>query len=631
MELERKVSSTDNTAYATAYAQQIVDHFAKALQENGCLIQVPASLYIELDNLHNQITDYIDSAVNSASLIDDDSKNGKQDENQNGQNDNDNTTENGITNAAVASAIRKVSNDCFNCSIPKPKFDFSGIFDRLIADIQSALSQFEHMFKYKKSNICQYSYFFSYLCIPDLLKLLSLILAAIVKLMSNINLPRITIAAFINGILSAIIEALVKNIAILARFALTPVLCILDAIDSIINQLPTPENIRQSSSEDLKKLGVSEEFLNGAYDTNLKKQTATIRDAYSSRVNNLSNTATSSIQSYAEETFAPLKNTINKSVESLNNSIAELAALLNHYSCEPSRSGISISNYLSNISELMALANLLRYIIRFKAGKSAYEKLCNTPVDGSNALNDNDVSDIAGNLSVENIGSIIAETIESDVEILTDDKGNPTAFIVDKDNKNKDSNPNNLSFYSCNLEDFTNSVKIPNIIKEIVDHGIPTDNIPGLNNGGWTITITPEDKFTTPPDDKMIVPIRDDNGWDLPDHIKNIISLINKYDGTVKNPKTEADIIFVNDDYINKLINKKTPSLPTSNTVTNPDGTTTAITTNGTEDITPRQESESVRNIVATLSPGKNLGINMLDCASDEELSNILNNLGGDI
>lgn len=106
--------------------------------------------------------------------------------------------------------------------------------------------------------------------------------------MSNINLPRITIAAFINGILSAIIEALVKNISILARFALTPVLCILDAIDSIIGQLPTPENIRQSSSEDLKKLGVSEEFLNGTYDTNLKKQTASLRDAYSSRVNNLS-------------------------------------------------------------------------------------------------------------------------------------------------------------------------------------------------------------------------------------------------------------------------------------------------------------------------------------------------------
>ena len=628
MELERKVSSTDNTAYATAYAQQIVDHFAKALQENGCLIQVPASLYIELDNLHNQITDYIDSAINSASLIDDGSSNAKQDQNGVTNTEDSNTTENSITNAAVASAIRKVSNDCFNCSIPKPKFDFSGIFDRLIADIQSALSQFEHMFKYKKSNVCQYSYFFSYLCIPDLLKLLSLILAAIVKLMSNINLPRITIAAFINGILSAIIEALVKNISILARFALTPVLCILDAIDSIIGQLPTPENIRQS--EDLKKLGVSEEFLNGTYDTNLKKQTASLRDAYSSRVNNLSNSATSSIQSYAEETFAPLKNTINKSVESLNNSIAELAALLNHYSCEPSRSGISISNYLSNISELMALANLLRYIIRFKAGKSAYEKLCNTPVDGSNALNDNDVSDIAGNLSVENIGSIIAETIESDVEIITDDKGNPTAFIVDKDNKNKDSNPNNLSFYSCNLEDFTNSVKIPNIIKEIVDNGIPTDNIPGLPNGGWTITITPEDKFTTPPDDKMIVPIRDDNGWDLPDHIRNIVSLINKYDGTVKNPKTEADIIFVNDDYINKLINKKTPSLPTNN-VTNPDGTTTAITTNGTEDITPVKERESVRNIIATLSPGNNLGINMLDCASDEELNNILKNLGGDI
>lgn len=77
-------------------------------------------------------------------------------------------------------------------------------------------------------------------------------------------------------------------------------------------------------------------------------------------------------------------------------------------------------------------------------------------------------------------------------------------------------------------------------------------------------------------------------------------------------------------------VRSKTPSLPTSN-VTNPDGTTTAITTNGTEDITPVKERESVRNIIATLSPGNNLGINMLDCASDEELNNILKNLGGDI
>ena len=248
-----------------------------------------------------------------------------------------------------------------------------------MAEIQNTLEQFKGISKYNKASVCQYAFFLSYLCIPDLLKLVSLILAAITKLLSDITLPRITIALFINAILSAIIEVLVRNISILARFALTPVLCILDAIDSIIAQLPTPENIRAQNEQDLIRLGVNEKFMQGEYDTGLADKSKKIREAYTSRVRKYEQEASMNTQKYVKEIFGPLEETINKSVDSLNNSIAELTGLLNHFSCEPSRSGLTTSQYLSNLSEFMALVNLLRYIIKFKGKKAAFEQLCNTP------------------------------------------------------------------------------------------------------------------------------------------------------------------------------------------------------------------------------------------------------------
>lgn len=68
MELSRKVNPTAGTTYAVAYAQLIVDHFSKALQENGCLIQVPVGLYIQFDDQYNRLVDYIDSAINAGNI-----------------------------------------------------------------------------------------------------------------------------------------------------------------------------------------------------------------------------------------------------------------------------------------------------------------------------------------------------------------------------------------------------------------------------------------------------------------------------------------------------------------------------------------------------------------------------------
>lgn len=635
MELSRKVNPTASTTYAVAYAQLIVDHFSKALQENGCLIQVPVGLYIQFDDQYNRLVDYIESALNAGNI----------DNDGNGDKLDDVVHPNGAINpkhlAAIKSAIRKASNDCFACNIEKPKFDFSGIFGNLLKDITSSLDQFKNIGKFNKASVCQYAFFLSYLCLPDLLKLIALILAAIVKVTQNIQLPRLTVAVFINAILGAIIEALVKNISILARFALTPVLCILDSIDSIIDQLPTPENIRNTSAEDLKKLGANEKFMEGKYDTNLKKKTQEIRQQYTSRVNKYAEKAETNTRKYVEEIMGPLQETINRSVESLNNSISELTGLLNHFSCEPARSGLTISQYLSNLSELMAMANLLRYIVRMKSGKSAIEKVCNAPSGQQNFGEDNDTSSIDGNLSIGNIGSVIADTIGADIDLITDKNGNAIAVAI-KDNN--DENKDNLSFYSCNLDDFARSVTVPGLIEEISKYDFPNIKIDEWNPSPWKVTIIPDSKYDYGRPNTSIVPLvinTDDPEWSIPKHIQNVIGFIDKYNGATDPSRTSNDITFIDED-LNKIIKDRQIRTKDDNIVdgltdssvriVNEDGSVKIIDSTGriqTNNGTPTPTAvESVERLIANFSKsnGVDSPLGQLDCIKDIE--NVLNKLG---
>ena len=635
MELSRKVNPTASTTYAVAYAQLIVDHFSKALQENGCLIQVPVGLYIQFDDQYSRLVDYIESALNAGNI----------DNDGNGDKLDDVVHPDGAINpkhlAAIKSAIRKASNDCFACNIEKPKFDFSGIFGNLLKDITTSLDQFKNIGKFNKASVCQYAFFLSYLCLPDLLKLIALILAAIVKTTQNIQLPRLTIAVFINAILGAIIEALVKNISILARFALTPVLCILDSIDSIIDQLPTPENIRSTSAEDLKKLGVNDKFMEGKYDTNLKKKTQEIRQQYTSRVNKYAEKAETNTRKYVEEIMGPLQETINRSVESLNNSISELTGLLNHFSCEPARSGLTISQYLSNLSELMAMANLLRYIVRMKSGKSAIEKVCNSPSGQQNFGEDNDTSSIDGNLSIGNIGSVIANTIGTDIDLITDENGNAIAVAI-KDNN--DENKSNLSFYSCNLDDFARSVTVPGLIEEISKYDFPNIKIDEWNPSPWKVTIIPDSKYDYGRPNTSIIPLvinTDDPSWSIPKHIQNVIGFIDKYNGATDPSRTSNDITFIDED-LNKIIKDRQIRTEDDNIVdgltdsavriVNEDGSVKIIDSTGriqTNNGAPTPTAvESVERLIANFSKsnGADSPLGQLDCIKDIE--NVLNKLG---
>ena len=178
--IQRNASNAATSAYALMYSQQIVDHFMKALEDNGCMVQFPVGLYIEFDNYQNQLEEYITAAINS-----EDTNTGNEETWPDEQSAQQSPA---LTDEIIRQALKSVSDNCFNCKIEKPKFDFSNMFGRLLKDASAALDEWKNMFKFRKASVCQYAFFLSYLCVPDLLKLLAMILAAIVRLLQNINL-----------------------------------------------------------------------------------------------------------------------------------------------------------------------------------------------------------------------------------------------------------------------------------------------------------------------------------------------------------------------------------------------------------------------------------------------------------
>lgn len=219
----------------------------------------------------------------------------------------------------------------------------------------------------------------------------------------------------------------------------------------------------------------------------------------------------------------------------------------------------------------MALANLLRYIIRFKSGKAAIDKVCNAHSDGTNYGNDNITEASDTKLDISNIGSIIAGVIGSDIDIIVDDKREPIAVVI-KDNTNNDQS-DNLSFWSCNIKDFTESINVPNIIKEIIEQDIPTLDIDkpedwSLDN--WNVTIiesgSPNDPREWDYIPYEIIPIGVEAEWNIPKHVKEIIETIDIYNPTVDG-NIINDVEFVPKDVLDELTKRSVFKNPTSSVV----------------------------------------------------------------
>lgn len=417
------------------YAQQIIDAFSKAIDGNMCLSKVPIALYSQLNTYEQTLGDvftslgqtvpsnlapdnsfsYIpatDSTVLISTIVNPDSN---------------------ILNQFTSSIVTSLNNDCIPCGLELPNFDLGSIYNNLLDQIDNFLSILDNLFNTNIPKYCHFSYFLSFLCIPDLAKILALIIARIIQLSASISIGSLSVSAFISGIIGTILQTIMQVILSLLNFAASPINCLLASLNSLLSKLPTEANIRQDLGQNVPGTGQQEV----AYYTSLL------------------NAQYAGTTALIKNEFAQAEVLITDAASGVQNTIAQLLSLINFNTCENERvTGVFLD--VERIVELIQLANILSAVLQLKTKNAVLNQLCkydNSTIDTSST----------NPLASDDIASIIDTITGGITDIIQDGNGNTVGIIVNPGIPSD----NNLSLFSCNLATFMANNTLPSIISQV--------------------------------------------------------------------------------------------------------------------------------------------------------------------
>jgi len=440
------------------HAQVIVDAFSKALQEKQCMSRIPIAIYTETELFEERLKDTLSyfettpigdpllqpSATYTYTVPGDTDKSTIQ------------KPEERTSLSDPQDFSRDWNNECFNCTAEFPDFDLDSLFGSLLRRIKDFIEQIKNMFNFDLPNFCQFAHMLSYVCIPDLVAILALILAAILKLIGSIFLGTFSLMAFILGLIQTIIGALLRFVLSMIRYALKPITCLLDALADIANKIPSKEVLQKRLSEEEYEL-----LYNEASDDEAEDLPSTI-STIGRVVNGTAGDAGSSIKGMLQS----VTGAVAKASDSVQDSIDDMFSLVGYLECEPKRSGVSIFEKINEIIELVQIANMIMALIDRKAANDAYDKLCKS-IERDDNLNStgsvlypNNIEDIGG-LTPSEIAEIIQDAIGVDTTIVTDeDTGIDIGVLIKKEVEYK----TRLDFFSCDIPDIIKEYNLEPII-----------------------------------------------------------------------------------------------------------------------------------------------------------------------
>jgi hypothetical protein len=422
-------------------AQIIIDAFSRALSENNCMTRIPISVYAQADENENRLYDVIDSLGGDSSSLP-----GKEYEYV--LQTTEIQTEKGlqpVTNT-TASIRRSMEDACLDCGIDIPDFDLGSVFDGIMSDINGFINNMTNAFNNSVPNHCHFAYLLSFVCIPDLIKILALILGYIIKLTASLFIGTFSIGAFIMAIVGKILSAIMKYALAIMGIALSPVSCLIESITAILDTIPGKDNLRDKlGSEEYGLLygeDASQEDIDSFSDI-AKKYNESIGEAYKNSTEDVKNN------------FKKIKGSIEEADEGVQESIQNLIALKDFLECEPKRSGVNIFGQIGAVAELMSIVNLIRAVITKKSENTAYDELCR--------LQDREVET---GFNPDEIADVIEDAFDGVATIIENQAGDGDIAILFE--QNEDPGPDNLGFFSCNLNDIIESSHMDNIIDDAI-------------------------------------------------------------------------------------------------------------------------------------------------------------------
>jgi hypothetical protein len=234
MDLELKNNTQDDLMGIFYNAQLLSNLFAKGLEDNDCLLTSVVQLHQKINSVHKDIEDLVDVVIKEPTEIIKTVVPPTQT----------------ILNPLVSESIASAKEKCFNCKLQLPKISFTGDLRFSIDDLKAHLQLYTDLFKLSKINPCQAIDLFKYQCIPDILKIIALLLNAYLMITSLRRLSGLSLSMFIKGIISALLGKLLASVNISVNIGQLGIGCFIEYLENLVKLLPSTSNIIQSLTSD---------------------------------------------------------------------------------------------------------------------------------------------------------------------------------------------------------------------------------------------------------------------------------------------------------------------------------------------------------------------------------------------
>jgi len=417
MDLQLKNNNTTDSLLSSLYsAQLIANTFAKGLEDNSCLV-------ISTVQLHQRIKDYTEDIKTLIPPVYTDPK-------EQIKEIVNNRPGNGVS-IDVQNAIKSAKEKCFNCKIEIPKLTFDVDLDFSLNELKVHMDLYKQLFNLNlKLDPCQAIEVFKYQCIPDILKLISLLLTAYLAVNTIKKLSTLSLSFFIKGIISALLTKLISSINISMNLGNLNLNCFIEYAKMIANMIPSTDNIVNNLTVDqivglIEALptatieGLMSNYLfAGQPQTSFKREDgpyfsrqqleqlanaipteevavlfglngdiADIIGGSTGGLNDISrkiNRASEDLSDKLKETqeglnniFKNIADTIEEAVGSFNEYINQIFSLKAFFECETARNSDNLAEILGQIKRMIDVINLLSSLV-FALAKKEARGICKT-------------------------------------------------------------------------------------------------------------------------------------------------------------------------------------------------------------------------------------------------------------
>lgn len=499
MELEYKEENF-NSSEILFNAQLIADAFADSLRKNNCMLMLTVALHQEINDAVKDMESIDETITETDNKIEEDK----------------------FTDSVLDSiqdAIKNSKDSCFTCKLAMPTIDFNFDMGAVMARLRVLLDGYLQVFKIGKLDLCQAAYGLRKSCLPDILKLIILLITAYAAIIMLKNISSISVIAFIKGVISSLLDKIFSTLKMSISIGTTNISCIIEAFKEISESVvPTQERILAGLEADIKKT------------LSVKDDTNQYRNEYVDTLNSGINRATkelsridssiSKLENNLNDTFKVVSDTMKSATKEVNDYIQGMIALKTTFDCEAKRSGTDIVEVIKRVNNLIQVLNLLSAVALSIAKKDATDRICSSP-SRINSMS----STPTINEDVQ-MKDIIEEYYGKEAEIIENPDNGVQIIIYDKP---KETVLPKIDLLNCSIDDFIESHTIDNIIKVAADlvktpedNYKKTEDVPGIDEGIYIIKKPSPEQLTNI--DNIVNILYDDPIPSIEDTINNIIN-----------------------------------------------------------------------------------------------------------